>query len=75
MKIGFHRYQLVYLNSSNCDKEVVGEEINQKELKCICFEKRLLISMKSHIGVNESGEYLLIYLNCFLSINQYQSHF
>jgi len=39
MKIGFYKYQLVYLNASNCDKEVVGGEINQKEFKCICFEK------------------------------------
>lgn len=74
MKIGFCKYQLVYLNASNCDKEVVGGEINQKVLKCICFEKWLLISVKSCAGVNESGEYLFIYLNCFLSIYQYQFH-
>ena len=74
MKIGFYKYQLVYLNASNCDKEVVGGEINQKEFKCICFEKWLLISVKRHIGLNKSGEYLLIYLNHILSIYQYHFH-
>lgn len=59
MKIRFYKYQLVYLNAANCDEEVVGGEINQEELKCICFEKQLLISVKSHIGLNQSGAYLL----------------
>lgn len=72
MKIGFYKYQLVYFSASNCDKEVVGGEINQKELKCICSEKWLLISVKSHIRLNKSAEYLLIYLNHILSIYRYQ---
>lgn len=31
MKIGSYKYQLVYLNASNCDKEVVNRRGNKWE--------------------------------------------
>lgn len=31
MKIGSYKYQLIYLNASNCDKEVVNRRRNKSE--------------------------------------------